>query len=246
MHAADPGPLAGALGGACVFKGTTLPDPLPVEPMALFSSWLADAARARISPNPNAMALATVDARGHPSARIVLCRGVDTERGFIVFYTNYESDKARELAAIGRASALFHWDGLERQVRISGPAVRSPESESEAYFNARPKESRIAAWASAQSRPLASRDELLSAQAEMERRFGVRAGVDPESDPAVVVPRPPHWGGFRIFAERVELWLGHSHRLHDRARYERDLTPASIDRAPGFTGGPWRSGRLQP
>jgi pyridoxamine 5'-phosphate oxidase len=240
LHAADAARLADALSGACVFRGLTLPDPLPPEPMGLFVTWLTDAGAAKTQPNPNAMTLATVDWRHRPAARIVLCRGVDEREGRISFYTNYQSRKGHELTANPFACAVFHWDHLERQVRIEGPVTRSPEAESDAYFAGRPALSRVAAWASDQSRPLASRQALIEKNAVAEARFGVRPGVDPQT---LAVPRPPHWGGFRLWAAAVELWLGHPNRLHDRARWERDLTP---DTAAGFTASPWRVTRLEP
>lgn len=234
-----------ALTGPCQFKGDTLPDPLPVEPFGLVTMWLSDASAAKTQPNPNAMTVATVGSDGRPSARVVLCRGVDAEGGSVVFYTNYTSRKGEE-ADGKRVAAVFHWDHLERQVRIEGVAMRVSEAESDAYFASRPKGSRIAAWASDQSRPIARRQELLDRQAEFERRFGVRAGVDVERDPGVVVPRPPHWGGFRVFAESVELWLGHPQRLHDRAEWKRTLTLATVRGVPGMVGGVWSLTRLMP
>ena len=125
-----------------------LPEPLPPEPMSLVGAWFTDAARARAQPNPDAMTLATVDAAGMPSARVVLCKHLAVDAGYVVFYTNYRSRKARELMDRPRAAAVLHWDQLHRQVRIEGPVVRSPVVESDTYFNQRPLASRIGAWAS--------------------------------------------------------------------------------------------------
>lgn len=249
-----------ALAGACDFPGRTLPEPLPEDPMPLVATWLREAAEGKVQPNPGAMTLATVDDHGEPRARIVLARGLDVSRGFVVFFTNYRSAKGRELAARPAASLVFHWDALDRQVRISGPVTKSPASESDAYYASRPVMSRLAGWASDQSEPIASRAALLEKNAQAERRFGLSPGVprddrgapSPEVQRSLVVPRPPHWGGFRVWARRVELWLGHPARLHDRAVWERELTPAEVDGAAGFaaeSGGTrraWRAMRLQP
>ncbi|SRR5579871_59265 len=229
------------------FQGQTLPDPLPAEPLATANAWLEEATRGRVQPNPNAMVLATVGGGGQPSARIVLCKEIVATPGYLVFYTNYESHKGRELAEHPRAALLFHWDALHRQVRVEGPVVRSPPAESDAYFASRPWPSRVGAWASAQSRPVASRAQLLEQLVAAGRRLGTPA-VGPGGDPAdaareVVVPRPPHWGGYRLWAEAVELWVEGAHRLHDRARFTRTLAPGA---AEAFAPGPWRAVRLQP
>lgn len=244
---ADPStPAPDPLMGRCHFSGDTLPDPLPDDPFALIDAWIRDAAASKTQPNPNAVCLATADADGRPSARMVLVRGLDAARGFTTFYTNYSSKKGQDLAANPNASMVLHWDHLERQIRIDGPVTRSPDAESDAYFNARPLGSRLGAWASAQSRPLNTRDDLMAAAFETMQRFGVSIDADLEHDRSIVIPRPPHWGGFRLWAARVELWLGHPNRLHDRARWSRDLEPATIDGVPGFEGQPWSVSRLQP
>jgi pyridoxamine-phosphate oxidase len=135
----------------------TLPEPLPADPMPLFQEWFREAGVRRAQPNPDAMILATTASSGEPSARVVLCKRIDVAAGYVVFFTNYESRKGHELAARPRAAAVFHWDALHRQVRIEGPIIRSPDSESDQYFASRALDSRIAAWASAQSQPLESR-----------------------------------------------------------------------------------------
>lgn len=191
------------------------------DPVALFRRWLADAEASE--PNdPSAMTLASVDSDGMPDARMVLMRGVD-ERGF-AFYTNFESDKGRQLLANPRAALCFHWKTQRRQVRVRGAVERVSEAEADAYFDSRPRGSRIGAWASQQSRPLASRAVLEAQVAEIEARFGDEA-----------VPRPPHWSGFRIVPSRIEFWQDGAFRLHDRIVFERDPEAAG-----------WTTRRLYP
>ena len=175
--------------------------------MALLRTWLDDAIAAGCL-EPTGMALATVSAAGAPRVRMVLCKGV-SEDG-IRFFTNYESDKAAELEARGLASVAFWWDRLARQVRVEGRVERLPRAESEAYFSVRPRESQLGAWASPQSRTVASREALDALQAEADAQF---AGGP--------VPCPPHWGGYLIRPERVEAWMGGVGRLHDRLVWER-------------------------
>jgi pyridoxamine 5'-phosphate oxidase len=182
---------------------------LEANPLLQFQRWFA-AARAAAVPTPEAMALATSSSGGRPSARMVLLKEAD-ERGFC-FFTNYESRKGRELADNPRAALLFHWQPLGRQVRIEGGVERLSPGESEAYFRTRPLASRLAAWASPQSRPLADRVALERLYAEAESRHG--------DDP----PLPPHWGGFRLLPDAYEFWEHGDDRLHDRLRYERDAT----------------------
>ena len=218
----------------------TLPEPLPADPFPTLAAWLDEARQRKTQPNPNAFALATADAAGTPAVRVVLCKGLNAEPqgGYFVFYTNYHSAKSRQLDANPRAAAVMHWDHLGRQVRIEGPVVKSPIEESDAYFASRPLDSKLGAWASDQSQPIASRDELLDRVVEMLARFNVSLD-DPE---AADVPRPPHWGGYRLWAEHVELWVHGPGRVHDRARWSRKLVPVE----GGFTPDAWSSTRLQP
>ena len=173
------------------------------DPFALFEQWFAEA-KASEPNDPDAMALATVDADGTPSVRVVLLKAVDPEGGF-TFHTNSLSRKGRAMAANDQVALLIHWKSLRRQVRIEGRAIPAPAAESDAYFATRGRQSQLSAWASHQSAPLASRAELEQHQAEMEARF---EGVD--------VPRPPHWHGYRVEPQSIEFWSDGAHRLHNR------------------------------
>lgn len=177
------------------------------DPFALFDVWYAEA-RTTEPNDSNAMALATVGADGQPSLRMVLLKGHGPE-GF-TFYTNRESRKAGELAATPRAALLFHWKSLRRQIRIEGPVGRVSDAESDAYFATRSRDSQLGAWASDQSRPLSDRATFEARFAEMQARF---EGGD--------VPRPPHWGGYRVAPERIEFWNDREHRLHERRIFTR-------------------------
>ncbi len=178
----------------------------PADPMALFARWMREAVRAGLH-EPTAMSLATADARGRPSNRMVLLKGA--EDGF-VFYTHATSRKGRELSASGRAALLLWWDVLHRQIRIEGRVRPVPARESDAYFRTRPRGAQLGAWASPQSRRIESRPALETRLARAEARF---EGRD--------VPRPPHWGGFRVVPGRIEFWQGRRDRLHDRLLYAR-------------------------
>ena len=209
-----------------------LGNPLPAEPLMLASEWLAEAWRRRLQPNPNAMTLATSTLEGWPTARIVLCKDVVGVPGYVVFYTNFQSRKGLELAANPRAAAVMHWDHMRRQVRVEGLVETAPAADSDAYFASRARGSRIGAWASAQSKPVASREALLASVKEATARFG-----DGE------IPRPSFWGGYRLWADAVELWVEGDARIHDRARWTRSLERAADG---AMRPGPWSVTRLQP
>jgi pyridoxamine 5'-phosphate oxidase len=222
----------------------TLPDPLPANPLQLVAAWLAQARTDAAQPNPNAMVLATVDGRGQPSARVVLCKDIAAETGFITFYTNYLSRKGRELEGNPRAAIVFHWDHRHRQVRAEGRVERLPAADSDAYFSSRPWQSRLGAWASRQSEPVESRDALRAAVADAARRFGVPYGGPGSQEPdsvAADIARPAAWGGYRLDVQAVELWVEGEFRIHDRARWTRDL-----GRGGGGDATDWSVTRLQP
>jgi pyridoxamine 5'-phosphate oxidase len=226
-----------------------LPDPLPAEPLALAAEWLDTARQRRDQPNPNAMVLASVGEGGRPSARVVLCKEIVPEPGYVCFFTNYESRKGREVEAHPRVAIVMHWDHLYRQLRIEGHLVRAPAAESDAYFRTRPWQRRVGAWASAQSEPVASRAELEAAVVATAQRFGVPV-PGPEDAPAPPglgdsIPRPPHWGGYHVYADAVELWVEGESRIHDRARWTRSLI-ADEGQGPPRAGSGWQVTRLQP
>ncbi len=224
----------------------TLPDPLPADPMPLAATWFRQAWDEQVQRNPNAMSLATVGDDGRPSVRIVLCKEIVADPGYLLFYTNYRSRKGRELAAHAWASVVFLWDALGRQLRVEGPVVHALASESDDYFASRSWRSRLAAIASEQSAPIATRELLVERTREAARRLGTPdpfTAPEDDQEPGLRLTRPAHWGGFRLWAAAVELWCEGEHRLHDRARWHRAISPAGQGR---FHADPWRHERLQP
>lgn len=215
----------------------------PDDPLPILRQWLARAAELTDRPNPHSLVLSTAGAGGRPDARVVLLKHFDDRTGYLVFYTNYESAKGRQLAACAEACAIFHWDRLGLQARIRGPVVTSPEEESDAYFATRGWQSQLAAWSSDQSRPVPSRAELNARMNETAARFGGDRDDWRAAPPPGAVTRPPHWGGYRLWARTIELWMQGAARLHDRISWSRDLGPAGDGE---FQAGEWRAKRLQP
>ena len=194
---------------------------LDADPLVQLRAWVEEARRTDLR-EPTAMALATMSPDGGPTVRMVLLRGIGEDG--LRFHTNYSSAKGRDLSADPRAAAVLYWDPLQRQVRVSGPVERLSDADSTAYFDSRPRGSRIAAWASAQSTPVASRAVLEQAYTAAEIRFPDDA----------TIPRPPYWGGYRLIPHTYEFWRGRDNRLHDRMRYDRTAN------------GTWRRERLAP
>ncbi|MEX2123553.1 MAG: pyridoxal 5'-phosphate synthase [Woeseia sp.] len=226
-----------------------LPAELPADPMHFADAWLKEATANAGVRNPNSMTLATVGRDGQVSARVVLCKQFVPDPGYLVFYTNYRSRKVRDLTENPKVAVAFYWDRLGLQMRLEGPAVRSPAAESDAYFATRDRGSQLGAWGSDQSAVIASREALVA----QIRERAVLLGVSPdqrvdngEPAPANVVPpiaRPPHWGGIRIWASAIELWIEGKDRIHDRAAWKRDLVRSNEH---AFSVSPWSGVRLQP
>lgn len=212
-------------------------DPLPVDPLPILADWQRDAFDQGLQSNPHAIALATVEPDGAPAVRMVLCKRIDVELGEVIFYTDRRSRKGCALANHPRAAAVFYWGPQNRQARVTGEVRFVDDSEADAYFATRPSDSQLGAWASEQSHPIDSRRDLerrLSAEA---KRFGIKPG----NSPCAELPRPPHWVGYAIQLDRIELWVSRPGRIHDRVVWKR---PARASRAEARC--PWTSQRLQP
>jgi pyridoxamine 5'-phosphate oxidase len=213
--------------------GDHLPEPLPDDPMALFMQWFEQGMRDKSAPTPDAMSLATATRDGRPSVRLVLCKHIDPS-GALHFFTNLQSRKASDLTENPRAAGVFYWPARARQARVEGSVQRLTDEQNDAYFASRPLISRIGAWASRQSQPLASRQTFARDLIEACKHLKVDPGALFSEGPAIHVPRPPHWGGFSLQIERLELWIGAEGRLHDRAEWVRDAASG------------WRATRLYP
>ncbi len=215
-----------------------LPEPLPASPFPILKGWLEEAEASGFTENANAMTLCTVDPDGRPSARILLCKAIDADRGMATFFTNRDSRKGVALRAHPFAAAVFHWDHLSVQARVEGPVTLANEAESDEYWRTRWIISRLGASVSEQSRPIASRAEMLRRVEAAAEQLGIPLDGSMNAD----IPRPKNWGGYHIWADRVELWIGQPGRVHDRAEWRRTLT-ADGD---GFKAGEWSATRLQP
>jgi pyridoxamine 5'-phosphate oxidase len=227
-------------------SATRLPAELPSDPMGWVKAWLEEAVGKRVQRNPNSMTAITVDENAQPTGRVVLCKDFVTDPGYLVFYTNYNSDKVRHLADNNQIALLFHWDAFGRQARLEGEAVRSPAEESDAYFKSRDWGSQLGAWGSDQSSPIESRAALVAQVGRRAVKLGLGAAKNLKSIAAAdrpVIPRPPHWGGIRVWPRRIELWIEGTDRIHDRARWDRSLVRNDDD---SFTAGEWTGTRLQP
>jgi pyridoxamine 5'-phosphate oxidase len=221
-----------------------LPESLPENPLQMVDEWLTFAQENAQRPNPNSMILATCGQSGIPSSRVVLCKELAIDPGYLVFFTNYESKKGRELADNPKASVVFHWDQLRRQICIEGLTMKSPVSESDEYFATRPWPGQLGAWASQQSEPIGSPAEMQEQVARTAKELGLDlARLESGGPKPADIPRPKHWGGYRLWISRVELWVEGAGRVHDRGLWSRDLC---VDEAGEIETGPWQSTRLQP
>jgi len=211
------------------------------NPLLLLQSWLNEAMELDLQPNPDTMAIATSNSQGLPNVRMVLCKEINTEEGYVVFYTNYNSVKSLEIKENPKCSALFHWDKLGYQIRIRGEILQSPDEENDAYFASRHLGSQVGAWASNQSDPVVDRQALDDQFRKILDRFNLTNESITRNEQKI--PRPPHWGGYRLWVEEIEFWLNQKDRLHDRLHFRRVLTISS----EGIeTEKKWAVKRLQP
>ena len=211
------------------------------NPLLLLQSWLNEAMELDLQPNPDTMAIATSNSQGLPNVRMVLCKEINTEEGYVVFYTNYNSVKSLEIKENPKCSALFHWDKLGYQIRIRGEILQSPEKENDNYFASRHLGSQVGAWASNQSNPVEDREALDDQFKKILDRFNLSSEAITQNEQKI--PRPPNWGGYRLWIEEIEFWLNQKDRLHDRLHFRRALTISS----EGIeTEKKWTVKRLQP
>ena len=192
------------------------------NPLLLLQSWLNEAMELDLQPNPDSMAIATSNSQGLPNVRMVLCKEINTEEGYVVFYTNYDSVKSMEIKENPKCSALFHWDKLGYQIRIRGEILQSTDKENDAYFASRHLGSQVGAWASNQSNPVEDRQALDDQFRKILDRFNLTSESITRNEQKI--PRPPHWGGYRLWIEEIEFWLNQKDRLHDRLHFRRTLT----------------------
>ena len=211
------------------------------NPLLLLQSWLNEAMALDLQPNPDTMAIATSNSQGLPNVRMVLCKEINTEEGYVVFYTNYNSVKSLEIKENPKCSALFHWDKLGYQIRIRGEILQSPDEENDTYFASRHLGSQVGAWASNQSNPVEDREALDDQFKKILDRFNLTSESITRNEQKI--PRPPNWGGYRLWIEEIEFWLNQKDRLHDRLHFRRALTISS----EGIeTEKKWTVKRLQP
>ena len=211
------------------------------NPLLLLQSWLNEAMELDLQPNPDTMAIATSNSQGLPNVRMVLCKEINTEEGYVVFYTNYNSVKSLEIKENPKCSALFHWDKLGYQIRIRGEILQSPDQENDTYFASRHLGSQVGAWASNQSNPVEDREALDGQFKKILDRFNLTSESITRNEQKI--PRPPNWGGYRLWIEEIEFWLNQKDRLHDRLHFRRALTISS----EGIeTEKKWTVKRLQP
>ena len=211
------------------------------NPLLLLQSWFNEALELDLQPNPDTMAIATSNSQGLPNVRMVLCKEINTEEGYVVFYTNYDSVKSMEIKENPKCSALFHWDKLGYQIRIRGEILQSPDEENDAYFASRHLGSQVGAWASNQSNPVEDREALDDQFKKILDRFNLTSESITRNEQKI--PRPPNWGGYRLWIEEIEFWLNQKDRLHDRLHFRRALTISS----EGIeTEKKWTVKRLQP
>jgi len=211
------------------------------NPLLLLQSWFNEAIELDLQPNPDSMAIATSNSQGLPNVRMVLCKEINTEEGYVIFYTNYNSVKSMEIKENPKCSALFHWDKLGYQIRIRGEILQSPDEENDAYFASRHLGSQVGAWASNQSDPVVDRQALDDQFRKILDRFNLTNESITRNEQKI--PRPPHWGGYRLWIEEIEFWLNQKDRLHDRLHFRRALTISS----EGIeTEKNWTVKRLQP
>ena len=211
------------------------------NPLLLLQSWLNEAMELDLQPNPDTMAIATSNSQGLPNVRMVLCKEINTKEGYVVFYTNYNSVKSLEIKENPKCSALFHWDKLGYQIRIRGEILQSSDEENDTYFASRHLGSQVGAWASNQSNPVEDREALDDQFKKILDRFNLTSESITRNEQKI--PRPPNWGGYRLWIEEIEFWLNQKDRLHDRLHFRRALTISS----EGIeTEKKWTVKRLQP